>query len=932
MSEGAFSIMDLFREEVRVHGAALNEGLLALEHDAANPQRIEPLMRAAHSLKGAARIVGIDLAVHVAHDLEEVFVAAQNGRIRLEAADIDLFLRTTDLLAELANVGEDAVEAWSTRQAPLAAELREKLQARLKRTTSGEPGASATGVVTPAGVVTQTRATPTPVAHALQRQTPVAHAPGSPTPVDYTANPLFELYREEVATHSATMLQALRELEKDAGNQAWLDTLLHATRSIRSAARIVGVDPAARLAASLEEVVTRENPRRLGPAELPAFREGIDVLAALGQSPPATAETRSDLAQRQQVIMERLQPHTSAAQLLEPAMLKSPAFVVAAVAVEPVAPATPAPALAPPSTAPAQPAETVVRVTAQSLNRLMSLAGESLVQARWLQPFSTNLLKLKKQHDYLAELLGGLSQALTTGRGDQAQRLAGDAHRQATACLHVLAERIAEFEDHAAQAEDLNTRLYDEVIVSRMRPFSDGAQGFPRLVRDMARRLNKQVRLEIAGPTTPVDRDILEKLEAPLTHLLRNCVDHGIEPPAERLAAGKPEAGVITLEARHRAGMLAITVADDGAGIDLARLRRKIVEKGLAAADAVESMTESELLEFLFLPGFTTAAALTEYSGRGVGLDVVHETARRVGGSVRLSTRPGRGTTFHLQLPLTLSVVRAVLVDIAGEPYAFPHNRIDRLLRIPQSQVRSLENRQFATVAGHNVGLVVAAQLFDQPLPPPSTDDLSVLFLSDASGTYGLIVDAIRGEQDIVVRALDPRLGKVPNISAAAILDDGAPVLIADVEDMARSMDQFIRTGTLSRLERKSETETARKRILVVDDSITVRETERQLLRTRGYDVAVAVDGQDGWNVLQSETFDLVVTDVDMPRKNGLELVRAMRQNDRWKQVPVVIISYKDREEDRLRGLEVGANYYLTKSSFHDNTFLQAVADLIGEP
>jgi two-component system, chemotaxis family, sensor histidine kinase and response regulator WspE len=276
--------------------------------------------------------------------------------------------------------------------------------------------------------------------------------------------------------------------------------------------------------------------------------------------------------------------------------------------------------------------------------------------------------------------------------------------------------------------------------------------------------------------------------------------------------------------------------------------------------------------------------------------------------------------------------VRAVLVDIAGEPYAFPHNRIDRLLHVPPASVRSLENRQFATVDGQNIGLVVAAQLFDLPPPAPTTADLSVVLLSDVNGSYGLIVNAFQGEQDLVVRQLDARLGKVPNVSAAAILDDGSPVLIADVEDLARSMDQFIRTGTLSRLEKKSDAQTARKRVLVVDDSITVRETERQLLRARGYDVAVAVDGQEGWNVLQSERFDLVVTDVDMPRMNGLDLVRAMRQNDAWRQVPVVIISYKDREEDRLRGLEVGANYYLTKGSFHDNTFLQAVTDLIGEP
>jgi two-component system response regulator WspF len=230
------------------------------------------------------------------------------------------------------------------------------------------------------------------------------------------------------------------------------------------------------------------------------------------------------------------------------------------------------------------------------------------------------------------------------------------------------------------------------------------------------------------------------------------------------------------------------------------------------------------------------------------------------------------------------------------------------------------------------VGLVAAAQLFDLPVPPRGDADLPVVLLSDALGQYGLIVEAFRGEQDLVVRALDARLGKVPNVSAASILDDGAPVLIADVEDLMHSMKQLIQTGTLRHHEPAALAAAApRKRVLVVDDSITVRETERLLLRQRGYDVTLAVDGMDGWNRVRAEAFDLVVSDVDMPRLNGLDLVRAMRDDESLKEVPVIIVSYKDREEDRLRGLEVGASYYLTKGSFHDNTFLQAVTDLIGE-
>jgi two-component system sensor histidine kinase and response regulator WspE len=272
-----------------------------------------------------------------------------------------------------------------------------------------------------------------------------------------------------------------------------------------------------------------------------------------------------------------------------------------------------------------------------------------------------------------------------------------------------------------------------------------------------------------------------------------------------------------------------------------------------------------------------------------------------------------------------------VLVDIAGEAYAFPLNRIDRLLRVSLGEVRSLEQRQFVTVDGQNVGLVLAAQLLELPATPPTGDELSIVLLSDQTGQYGLIVEGFRGEQDLVVRPIDARLGKIPNVSAASILDDGSPVLIADIDDLIRSMDQFIQGNTLRRCGRDQKSSGPRKRVLVVDDSITVREVERQLLRNHGYDVSVAVDGQEGWNTVRSEHFDLVISDVDMPRMNGLELVKAMRADQTLKDLPVIIVSYKEREQDRLRGLEVGANYYLTKSSFHDNTFLEAVMDLIGE-
>ncbi|NCX99244.1 MAG: hybrid sensor histidine kinase/response regulator, partial [Planctomycetia bacterium] len=467
---------------------------------------------------------------------------------------------------------------------------------------------------------------------------------------------------------------------------------------------------------------------------------------------------------------------------------------------------------------------------------------------------------------------------------------------------------------------------------SRMRPLADGIRGFPRLVRDLARTLGKEIRFEVVGEQTGVDRDILDKLEAPLSHLIRNAIDHGLETPAERAAAGKPTAGTIRLEARHRAGMLHITLTDDGRGVEVERLRERAVARGLVAQAVAERLGELELLEFLFLPGFTTSERVTEISGRGVGLDVVQSMVKGVGGTVRVASQPGRRTVFTLQLPITMSVIRALLVRIAGEPYAFPLTRIDHILPVPQAAIRTVEGRQYFDRDGTATGLVLAAQILDLVGPPPP-EPLPVVVVSDRGQQFGMIVDAFLGERDLEVRPLDPRLGKVADINSASLLESGNPVLIVDVEDLVRSIDNVLSGRRLSRVEFEKLAEEARprKRILVVDDSITVRELERQLLQARGYAVDVAVDGMDGWNAARSTPYDLIVTDVDMPRMDGIGLVSLVKADPARRETPVVIVSYKDREEDRLRGLDAGANRYLTKSSFHDETFVDTIVDLIGE-
>jgi two-component system sensor histidine kinase and response regulator WspE len=581
----------------------------------------------------------------------------------------------------------------------------------------------------------------------------------------------------------------------------------------------------------------------------------------------------------------------------------------------------------------------VVRVSADSLTRLVGLAGESLVESRQLRRFIDRLLSLRSTQVKLCDTITALDERLDRGdREAAASQVAMFAtlREQADAVLSGLTRQCEEFGGFASRNEDLSSRLHHEVLTSRMRPLADGIRGFPRLVRDVSRSLGKQVRLDVRGEQTGVDRDILEKLEAPLSHLIRNALDHGIESPDRREAAGKPPVATILLEARHRAGMLQITITDDGEGIDIGRIRARAVALGLVATPVADQLSAAELLEFLFLPGFSTKNVVTEISGRGVGLDVVQTMAKAVGGSVRVTTQPGRQTVFTLQLPITMSVIRALLVDIGGEPYAFPLTRIDQILSCGQGDIRTVEGRQYVDRDGVSIGLVLAAQILDVELPPaPAVGEaLSVVVISDRGQQFGMIVSGFLGERDLEVRPLDPRLGKVPDISSASLLENGNPVLIVDVDDLVRSIDGLLTGRRLSRVEfaRMAERARRRKRILVVDDSITVRELERQLLQSRGFDVDVAVDGMDGWNAIRGGQYDLVVSDVDMPRLDGIGLVSLIKADPARRGIPIVIVSYKDREEDRLRGLEAGANRYLTKASFHDETFLHTIVDLIGEP
>lgn len=743
------SMLELFRQEAESQTRVLSIGLLELEQSPSSADQLEACMRAAHSLKGAARIIGLAAGVDVAHVMEDCFVLAQRGELLLHRKQIDVLLKGVDLLTRIAHPpGDD--ETWG----------------------------------------------------------------------DHAGKP-------EITAFIARLTNVMAEPE-DSG---------HATDRIHAA------EPAA------------------PEAEISAVNNGSAL------SDTREGSTRS------------------------------------------------------------------VRVNARNLDRLLSLSGESLVESRRLKPFTASILRLKRTQREAGQALDLLHQQLSTQTPNEATQAAlSEVRTLMMQCQHMVADQLGELETFDRRSVNLSQRLYDEALACRMRPFADGTHGYARMVRDVGHALGKSVRLEIIGNATQIDRDILEKLEAPIGHLLRNAIDHGIESPQQRKAAGKPEQGTITLEARHSAGMLLVNVSDDGAGIDLDQLRATIIRRKLSNADTVAQLSETELLEFLLLPSFSLRDTVTDISGRGVGLDVVSNMLKQVRGTIRISSSMQQGTRFQLQLPLTLSVIRSLLVTINDEPYAFPLAYVNRTLELCRDQLAMLEGQQHFSFDGRQIGLVSAHQILQKGELRAKDDLVSVVVIGDHEHTYGLAVDAFLGERMLVVQPLDSRLGKIPDVLAGALMEDGDPVLILDVADMVRSVEKLTAAGKLDVVQHGNGnlTDVKHKKVLVVDDSLTVRELERKLLSNCGYQVVVAVDGMDGWNAVRTEQFDLVITDIDMPRMDGIELVSLIRQAPNLQSLPVMIVSYKDREEDRQRGLDAGADYYFTKSSFHDESLLQAVTDLIG--
>jgi two-component system chemotaxis sensor kinase CheA len=501
--------------------------------------------------------------------------------------------------------------------------------------------------------------------------------------------------------------------------------------------------------------------------------------------------------------------------------------------------------------------------------------------------------------------------------------------------LKLLESSVAALTRTAEQDRLAIGKLVDDLLEDSknllLLPSATLVASFPKLVRDLCRDLGKEADLVVHGEDVEIDKRILEQMKDPLIHLLRNCVDHGIEAPERRVRLGKPACGTITLKVSRVSGSkVEILVSDDGAGIDTEKVKESAVKHRFLSADDARRMGDTEALALIFQAEVSTSPMITRLSGRGLGLTIVREQAEKLGGTVSVENQPGQGTGFRLLLPSLLATFRGVLIEVAGRVFVVPTAHVECVARVRPGDIQTVEGRETIVLSGRAVALVRLADVLTLPRADSTAAASAatpILVLGLGEQRVAFAVDAILDEQEVLVKPLRKPLSRVRHIAGATVLGSGrvAPILhVADLLKSARKSGGAARVAAVAK-----PAETRAKALLVVEDSITSRMLLKGILESAGYKVKTAVDGLEAFTLLRAEKFDLVVSDVEMPRLNGFDLTARIRADKKLSELPIVLVTALERREDRERGIDVGANAYLVKSSFDQSNLLDAVRRLV---
>ncbi len=495
-------------------------------------------------------------------------------------------------------------------------------------------------------------------------------------------------------------------------------------------------------------------------------------------------------------------------------------------------------------------------------------------------------------------------------------------------------ERVSEdVLGEALHIEPIMDQLQRHIREIRMLPCSTIFSSFPRLVRDVAQKQGKQVTLKIEGEETELDKKVLEGIKEPLIHILRNAIDHGLETPEERRAQNKSETCTIRLSAFHKGENVVIEIQDDGRGFDKERIKSVVLQKQMATSEDLEKMSDKEIFNFVFMSGFSTSQFITDISGRGVGMDVVRTQIEHLKGQVEISSEKGVGTTLLLELPLTIAIIQALMLKAGGRTFGIPLSAVDEIARIPLREIYRVENKMAFELRNRVVPIVPLDETVGIPSSQESKKsgnaEVTIVIITSLYGRVGFSVDQLLGKEEIYLKNLGAHLGKLRNISGATMLRTGEIVLILDPVDLVVSSKQSKGSVPMNGGGQSIEKMAAKRRLLVVEDSMTTRELIRPILEGEGYEVDTAIDGIDGIEKVSLYKYDLIISDIEMPRMNGLELCHFLKDNESYRDIPLIFVTARGSEEEKRRGIEVGAQAYIAKGSFDQSNLIETIGRLI---
>ena len=879
--DGNAKLLAAFQVECVEHLEGIRANLAKLEEQgvAYAGSALDEVFRRAHSLKGASRITGAIVAEQVAHRLESLFSRARGGGVLIDK--------------EALCVIQMALDAIEDSAACLA--------------TSGTPP------------------DPQPVLDELDRLAdcapPQARGSKSSSELDLKLRAAFE---EECQEYLKGIRSLVDKVEQHGGLAAAVDLeeSFRCAHNLKGAARVANVRGVDVLAQHLESLLLQLRQGRLSfdGAVTEAIQRGLRAIEECTALPPRIADSQlSDLLTILKQLTESqtgASPDTGATPSLggnQSIGTDAPVVALADALIMPVE---------------------SVRLSAESLDRLLLSTGELVTESlqqdlvvQELNAMGRQISGIQSHWNYLKKAMGSLRQLEATPEVNRLREgLDRMEHQLHSHARHVRSVRLLG-QRSARSLRLLGDQLQRDVRRTRMVPAESVFQGFRKMVRDLAREEGKQIEFRICGFELQADRMVLQAMKDPLMHILRNAVTHGIERPDEREAQGKSAKGLVLLKIEALGNRLTIVVEDDGRGIDFAKTAEIATRRRLMQDKDVATATTSELTRLLFRPGFSTAPVVTELSGRGIGLSVVHEAVIRLQGDVDLQPREGSGTCLSLSVPLAVSKHRLLLVSCHGQTFAIPLYGIESLHQIKTRDLEAIEGKPMVTLGGQLTSVAILAQILGIPDGGLDTEMLSLVVLRSGRNRLAVVVDALVAERDALIKKLGPPVASLKKFAGGMLLEDGTVVLVLNPAELIQARQQIGRMPTLHRAKADDDKQTPT--ILVVDDSFTTRTLETSILETHGYRVRVAVDGLEALTILRSEKIDLVITDIQMPRLDGFGLLEEIKKDQRLTHLPVIIVSSVDRREDQQRGLSLGADAYIVKRKFDHQDLLLTIEQIL---